>query len=314
MREGMKNLDANLLKNLLTLDEEQLYIIMSKFLHKHYKNVVESPRFLYAIGEIPVALIAHLDIVHTKPPMRSLIFHDTEKGMVWSPQGLGADDRAGVYAIVSLVKQGYHPSIIFTCGEEVGGIGANALIRAYRKPLSDLNCIIELDRQGHDECVFYGSNNIDFQFYVQKFGFKVKNGTFTDISIICPSWDLAGTNLSIGYLYEHTQCEFLNLNWLQETTDKVARMLVDYPQERMEYKFAQKVDDGCANCICCGTRHPRQEMIPIMNHTEFDIKYGCVDCVAAERIQLDWCDYCGQAYIIEVRDGIHACPKHRARI
>ena len=309
-------MDVKLLKNMMTLNETQLYNLMSNFLRNNYKRVIETQHYLYAVGDIPIMLIAHLDIAHTKPPTLTYMFHDQEKGVIWSPQGLGADDRAGVYAIITLIKKGYRPSVVFTCGEEVGGVGATAIIKAFKAPVTNINCIIELDRQGYDDCVFYNCANVDYQAYIEKFDFKVANGTFTDISIICPCWGIAGTNLSIGYLFEHTEQEFLVLNWLQRTIDKVEQMLQNPPEKQMKYiskSHVSHLDDSSEveECIRCGAKYLRSEMVPIMCDNEFDVRYGCIECVAQDLINLDWCDYCGEAYLHQEGDRSHACPRHK---
>ena len=90
--------------------------------------VSDDRNFLLAGGNIPVALVSHLDTVHRKSN-RDCMFVDERKGVAWSPNGLGADDRAGVFAIIQLVKAGFRPHIIFTHGEESGGTGACALTK-----------------------------------------------------------------------------------------------------------------------------------------------------------------------------------------
>lgn len=60
---------------------------------------------------------------------------------MWSPQGLGADDRAGIFAIIQIIKSGLRPHIILTTDEEVGGVGAD-LLSKNGNPFADLRYII----------------------------------------------------------------------------------------------------------------------------------------------------------------------------
>lgn len=50
---------------------------------------------------------------------------------MWSPQLLGSDDRAGVYAIIQIIEAGYKPHVIFTTDEEIGAVGAQKLIEDF---------------------------------------------------------------------------------------------------------------------------------------------------------------------------------------
>ena len=51
--------------------------------------------FLYAEGTVPVLLVAHLDTVHRTQP--ETICYSADGTVMMSPQGIGGDDRAGVY-------------------------------------------------------------------------------------------------------------------------------------------------------------------------------------------------------------------------
>ena len=79
-------------------------MLLYKKLQKVYgkKSVVRTKDFLVAKGSIPVALVAHVDTVFTSPPKEEEIFYDSEKNVMWSEVGLGADDRAGVFSILKI--------------------------------------------------------------------------------------------------------------------------------------------------------------------------------------------------------------------
>ena len=175
-----------LLKLLLTQSQEELKTSLIVALKEFYKKKKIKSHKLYitAEGTIPVALVAHMDTVfpdHTREKME--IYYDQAKQVLWSPDGLGTDDRAGIWIILQILKSGYRPHIIFTCNEELGGEGALAL--ANKKcPFKDLKYIIELDRMGAEDCVFYDCDNLDFIDFIEKYGFEEDVGTFTDISFL----------------------------------------------------------------------------------------------------------------------------------
>ena len=210
------------------MSQQKLYNFLYKFLFGHYgksKIITDAEsEWMIAIGDIPVMLCAHLDTVFERPPIN--IFTDKEKHVMWAPAGLGADDRAGVYAIMNLILDGYKPSILFTTGEERGCIGAIKLVNNYPEcPVYGLKCLIQLDRRNNGESVYYSCKNTDFEGWINSYGFYTNLGTFTDISVLCPAWGIAGVNLSVGYYNEHTTQEYLKYNELEETINKVTEML-----------------------------------------------------------------------------------------
>jgi hypothetical protein len=177
-------------------------------------------RYIYAPGDIPVLLVAHLDTVHREIPTE--IFFDAEHRVMWSPQGIGGDDRAGVYGILKVLEH-CKPHVIFLHDEEVGGVGAR--VAAYGLDIPNVNFMIEFDRRGNKDAVFYDCGNEDFQQHILDFGFELNYGSFSDISILAPIWDLAAVNLSIGYFNEHTRYEYINLNYLDETVEKTIKII-----------------------------------------------------------------------------------------
>jgi hypothetical protein len=205
---------------------------MTKYLKKHYKNVIVTRKYLVAVGDIPIALVSHMDTVF-KVPVRNL-YYDKQKNVLWSPQGLGADDRAGVFSIIKIIQSGLRPSIILTTDEEVGGIGAHSLSRR-KCPIPGLKYMIELDRRGTDDCVFYDCYNPEFTEYVETFGFKEQWGSFSDISFLMSAWSICGVNLSIGYRDEHSVSETLHVDDMFSTIEKVKVMLTQEEIPQFEY-------------------------------------------------------------------------------
>lgn len=210
------------LESLIKCEERVLENTMLSYLTKLYgeKNIFHiKNHFILAIGTLPIGLVAHMDTV-VYPKVAKL---KEKNNIISAKYGLGADDRAGIYAVVQLLNRGYRPTVIFTSQEETGGYGARALAMCIDE--LRLKYLIQLDRRGKDDAVFYGCENETFKNYVCGFGFKEQQGLFSDISILCPSWDIAGVNLSVGYFYEHTTKEILNTNYLEETINKVEKML-----------------------------------------------------------------------------------------
>ena len=152
------------------------------------------------------------------------LYINHEKNVLVCPTGAGFDDKAGLFAILELIQRGLRPSIILTTNEEQGGVGALALAQT-KCPIPDLRFLIELDRQGYNDCVFYQCDNSKFRRYIEKFGFEAQVGTYSDITFLMTMWRVCGVNLSIGYKNEHSIRECLMIDYMWETIDKVENIL-----------------------------------------------------------------------------------------
>lgn len=225
-------------KGIFQADAQDLIkILLPEFLKEHgYKKQRKGAMYLYAEGDLPILLVAHVDTVHTKLPAD--IFYDSNQEVVWSPQGIGADDRAGVLGLLKIIDNGFKPHILFTDGEEIGGIGATEASEALSKEIKKRNIryMIELDRKGNEDACFYNCGNWDFADYITKQGFKEAIGSFSDISILMPAWDIAGVNLSTGYYNAHMNTEYLKLNELWNTVAKVEDMLKNIPKTQFKHE------------------------------------------------------------------------------
>lgn len=198
-----------------------------------YKGRADVCRDSYILvkGESPVLLVAHLDTVHPQPVKQICRTDDGE--ILMSPQGIGGDDRCGVYALNEVYeKSEAKPWLLFTCDEEVGGAGASAFCMKHRKGalpkgLEQLKLIIEIDRKGRDDAVYYGCGNKGFEDYITGRGFRTSYGSFSDISYIAPELGIAAVNLSAGYYNAHTLHEYINRKQLEGTVRKVIGIVAE---------------------------------------------------------------------------------------
>lgn len=319
MRDRLNDSDFKLFQQIVTSNQKVLKRTMAKFLRKKYKSVVETDKYIFAEGDIPIALTAHLDTVFDTLP--SEIYYDKQKNVMWSPQGLGADDRAGVFAMVKIIQSGLRPHIIFTTDEELGGIGARSLSN-IDCPFKDLKYIIQLDRRGFTDCVFYDCDNRDFVEYVEKFGFKEAYGSYSDISFICPEWEIAGVNLSIGYKDEHTYNERLFVTPMIATIKKVKTMLQE--EEIPFFKFvyddymkkflalynnpAYAYDFDMIVCDNCHKEFFEEEVFPVKDEDGKTV-FMCPDCIP---LGVNWCPSCEEAF--KTKDAsVVFCPDCRGK-
>lgn len=199
------------------------------------KNIIATKDYIYAEGDIPVLLIAHLDTVHHSPPT-TIYQHIKEKYLI-AREGIGGDDRCGVYAIFWILANKFRPCVLFTTQEETGGQGAR-IAEKELKVSPDIKFMVEIDRRGRNDCVFYRNDNKDFIKYIEGFGFKEATGSFSDISVLGPAWDIASVNLSSGYYNAHTREEKIYTDQLFDTIDKIIKMFGNLPEK--PYKHVEK--------------------------------------------------------------------------
>lgn len=163
--------------------------------------------------------------------------------------GLGADDGLGVLSSLFLYnlfkKYDYEKTpIVLICNEEEkGGIGAirfaedilnsNILEYVSKKDIDKITYMIELDRRGCKNCVFYNNEPEEFRNYIKSFGFEEEVGTFTDITVLGNEFKKCAVNLSIGYFNNHSRTkEYAYIGCTKLTLHKVINMIHDNNEKR----------------------------------------------------------------------------------
>lgn len=201
---------------------------LKKYVETELKNthtdITVADGFVFAKGTIPVLLVAHMDTVHKLLP--SLFVYDFEKDSVSCSEGIGGDDRCGIYMILEIVKN-YNCSVLFCEDEEIGGIGARKFTKTdlAKELVSQFNYAIELDRRGSNDAVFYDCDNEDFEEFITKDFYKTAFGSYSDISTVAPFLKCAAVNLSCGYYNAHTEKEYVVLNEMERSMEEVCRIL-----------------------------------------------------------------------------------------
>ena len=210
------------------MSQKSLKNYLKQKLCREYGNVIVGDGYLYAKGNFPVLLVAHLDTVHRKLP--SIFVYDQTQDIISSPQGIGGDDRAGVYMIMEIIKM-FNCSVLFTEDEEIGGIGASKFVKTDFVKEMDVNYIIEFDRMNSNDAVFYSCANEEFEEFITKDFYKTNYGTYSDICDIAPVVGCAAVNLSCGYHKPHTTDEYVVLsemeNSIKAACDILARTNTD---------------------------------------------------------------------------------------
>lgn len=283
-------------------------------------RIVNDKKFLYAKGNIPLMLVAHLDTVHKHLPINVWFSADFTK--VKADEGIGGDDRCGVYAILTILSKldaTKRPSILFTTDEEIGGIGVANFCKKYSNKKLGVNAFIEIDRAGSNDVVNYSDDNFDLVDKFQEVGYKYEFGSYTDIVDLMETFGISGVNLSSGYYHAHTTSEYVNFKDLMWTIDNVVAFInnplnYEKPYKYIEYKRSKSTyynnnynnwgntwnyNNGYGNlfrdgyyddeeyCVICG----RKESIENMRYSEDG--YLCSDCANKYRDFYRECPECG---------------------
>ncbi len=224
--------------------QEELFDMLRKMFRG--ETIVRKGSFILVRGEAPIMLLAHLDTVHRKPVKD--ICTTADGNILMSPQGIGGDDRCGVYALVNAYDSAdKKPWLLFTCDEEIGGRGADDFCDSYQKgrlpkELEELKLLVEIDRRGSKDAVYYDCDNRNFEAYITSKGFKTEFGSFSDISYVAPELGVAAVNLSSGYYNAHTQHEFINRKEIDAVIKKVNEIVAeaahpDFPR----YEYVERI-------------------------------------------------------------------------
>jgi hypothetical protein len=184
------------------------------------------------------AIVAHTDTVSSKKPTTFKV----NKGVVTNPDGvLGADDRAGCYAIWKMLNANVRAIYILTDEEETGGIGAYecSVSDTFTTLLPNVSALIELDRESNKDIALYGYDNADLVTLFETFGYVSAYGSYTDVVDLSQSSGIACINLSVGYYNQHTKYESLVLQELYDTVDVMVHKL---PKELYTKVYADEGD------------------------------------------------------------------------
>ncbi|MBQ6001371.1 MAG: hypothetical protein IJL18_00785, partial [Synergistaceae bacterium] len=232
------------LEDYLELTQEELFGLLSR---KYWNNaLINEGGYILIPGKAPIMLLAHLDTVHKEPVKQ--ICKSPDENILMSPQGIGGDDRCGVYALIKAREASpVKPWLLFTCDEEIGGIGADVFAEEHNKDklpkgLDTLKLLIEIDRKGSKDAVYYDCDNPEFEKYITNKGFVTATGSFSDISVIAPELGVAAVNLSSGYYNAHTLHEYINRKQLEAVIQKVVGIIIDAVKSDFpKYEYIEKV-------------------------------------------------------------------------
>lgn len=234
---------------LCRMSQENLKEYVAQELINTHDKVIVDDGFVYAEGNSPVLLVAHLDTVHKELPEQ--IFYNEDTLTISSPNGIGGDDRCGVYMIFEVIKK-HNCSVLFCEDEEIGTVGAEKFVKSKLSKDLDFNYIIEFDRMGNNDAVFYDCDNPEFEEFITKEYFKTAYGSFSDISVIAPALGCAAVNLSCGYYKAHTKDEYVVIPEMEASIEAACKILdsttaddkFEYIESENKFSYGYRFDES----------------------------------------------------------------------
>ena len=187
------------------------------------------------IGDNPTVLYTcHIDTVHpTTEDAKQVVHYDDVTELMYKSDNspLGADDGAGVWLLLEMIREGIPGGYVFFRGEEKGGIGSKSVSEnpAHTPWLKTFRYAIAFDRRDTCSVITHQARGrccsdefaaalaetlTDAQFTLK----PDNGGIYTDTA------ELIGlipecTNVSVGYFSEHSPSECLDVSyllWLRE--------------------------------------------------------------------------------------------------
>lgn len=216
-----------------------------KRLKRMGKTVITGDGYIFSDGEFPVLLTAHMDTVHKKQctKIRYMQLKDG-KTAAYEPDGIGGDDRCGIYMILKLLERIDCP-VLFCEDEEIGSIGAKKFVKTdlctRLKDEKKLKYIIELDRANSYDAVFYEDDNTAFHDFICKEFWREDYGSWSDICTLSPALEISSVNLSCGYYKAHTTSEYVILDEMEKAIEETYKLLLRTDLEAEPFKYTECV-------------------------------------------------------------------------
>lgn len=140
-------------------------------------------------------------------------------------EGLGADDKNGVYVCLRMLAELPAVKCAFFVGEEVGCVGSEAADMEF---FEDCRFVIQCDRRGGRDfitmagCTELCDENFIVDCGMENYGYKPTHGAMTDVMTLKDNGlGVSCVNLSCGYYNPHSDAEVTNIEELDNCVDFV---------------------------------------------------------------------------------------------
>lgn len=245
---------------------------VQKYLRSWNKDLIADELWnLYLINPWTPLICAHMDTVRDKEDADkvSTIKYETqyEEGDVVENAKtiirgdnivLGADDRAGVAIAMELYEMLWNKvSLLFTVGEESGGVGSKHFVKEHKDLVESCTYAIVPDRKWDSDliCTLNGYGSKDFEKavleHLELFWFKSVHGVWSDANQLCNLINCF--NISVGYYGQHTSKEYLIPDEMEHTLAALKYLIEQYNEslpkpvvtESKPYSYGRTYMWGC---------------------------------------------------------------------
>ena len=179
------------------------------------------------IGTAPMLFSCHTDTVHMQDGKQATVFADWQLALAANTESncLGADCTAGVWLMLQMIAARIEGLYIFHAAEECGGLGSSHIASETPDLLAGIRHAIAFDRRGTSSVITRQAGAVccsdTFATALCKLLPHYKpdhTGIFTDTANyvgLIPEC----TNISVGYVNEHTSGELLDVSHLLNLRD-----------------------------------------------------------------------------------------------
>jgi hypothetical protein len=180
-------------------------------------------------ADVPILWSVHTDTVHQNPGRQSVLlkgplaFTDDPKSNC-----LGADDTAGLWLALEMIRADVPGTYLFHREEETGGGGSSWVAKRNPKWLDGFKAAIALDRKGYTDVITHqGFQRCCSDAFAKSLADLLggmfapsDDGVFTDTANYV---DHIGecTNISVGYFNQHGPTEHVNVAFLAALRDQM---------------------------------------------------------------------------------------------
>ena len=208
-------------------------------------------------------VVAHLDQVqrHHSKDFKAVVAEDIVFG--YSPsqkeyQGLGADDKNGLWIALKCLETFDVIKVAFFVGEEIGCVGSSKCDMNF---FADARFVVEPDRRGGNDLITeisgydIASEAFLNAFDYASFGYKKTSGLMTDVLELTERGvGVACINMSCGYYSPHSDEEFTVIADLLNALDLVKHIITtctDVYAHKATYSYAGRYGSYYGNYYGC---------------------------------------------------------------
>ena len=197
--------------------------------HGNYIKIIYQP-VTRGFVQPHICFAAHYDTVHNVAGMQQVLVTGDIASAVQS-NCLGADCTTGVWLILGMIEQNIPGVYVVHFGEESGCLGSEALVKENPDWLQYIKAVISFDRKGEESIITHqmGARTASDAFAVSLSDAldmpslrPDPTGSYTD------SNEYAGvvsecTNLSVGYMHQHTAKETQDIYFAYLLLDRLIK-------------------------------------------------------------------------------------------